>query len=140
MSNTLEEDAITKRRKELIAPKDRYRVVVVDTFGIPGEEDITINDFDTLEEALEVAKERGDPEKSLVCYVYDDKGRELSKKEEKKGELARLYEAEIKKLRSQGMNDVEASKKASGLFRSLLKKKQEYLAAKKKSKELEKKV
>jgi len=76
----MEDDNWAKRRRELIAPKGMFRVVEVDTFGIPGEEDITITDFDTLKEALETARERENPKEMRGCYVYDDKGRELSKK------------------------------------------------------------
>jgi hypothetical protein len=64
------------QREVLTAPPGKFRVVLVDTFEPPGEGHVVLGDYDKLEDALARAREEtpGNPR-----YVYDDKGRELSK-------------------------------------------------------------
>lgn len=77
--NTLADDWATIKRDVLTAPTGKFRVVEVDTFQPPGEGHSVIGDYDTLKEALDRAEEGTD---DTPRYVYDDKGRELSKKKE----------------------------------------------------------
>ena len=57
---------------ELKAPAGKFRVVGVDTFD---GDDWVQGDFDTQEEALNVANEKGGTMTKM--HVYDDKGRHL---------------------------------------------------------------
>jgi len=59
--------------KELKAPKGKFRVVGVDTFD---GTDWVEGDFDTKEEALELAKLKGGT--MLKTHVYDDKGNHIN--------------------------------------------------------------
>jgi len=54
------------------APKDKFRVIGVDTFS---NEDWVIGDFDKSEVAIKVANGKGG--KMLKTHVYDDKGKHL---------------------------------------------------------------
>ena len=56
----------------LIAPKGQFRVVGVDTFS---NEDWVCGDYDTEQEAIAVANEKGGT--MLKTHVYDDKGKHL---------------------------------------------------------------
>lgn len=61
--------------KELNAPTGKFRVIGVDTFeGLFA--DYFIGDYDTREEAVNVAKAKGG--EMNKTYVYDDKGKECS--------------------------------------------------------------
>jgi hypothetical protein len=57
---------------ELKAPEGKFRCVGVDTFD---GEDWVYGDYDTEEEAINMAKEKGD--NMLKTHVYDDKGKHI---------------------------------------------------------------
>jgi hypothetical protein len=59
-------------RTEQKAPKNKFRVIGVDTFS---NEDWSYGDFKTKEEAIKVAKEKGGTMNKV--HVYDDKGKHL---------------------------------------------------------------
>lgn len=59
-------------RTEQKAPKGKFRVIGVDTFS---HEDWSYGDFDTKEEAIDVAKKKGGTMNKT--HVYDDKGKHL---------------------------------------------------------------
>lgn len=67
----------------LRARKGKYRVVGIDRFEPPGEGHWVVGDYDSLEEALAVARDltleaaalSDSPSMSTVYYVYDDEGR-----------------------------------------------------------------
>lgn len=67
---------------ELKAPKGKFRIVGIDKFHPPGEDDWVHDDYDSLEEALNTArnltressKDSTDPSIATVFYVYDDAG------------------------------------------------------------------
>lgn len=55
---------------ELKAPKNKFRVIGVDTFERPVGDDWIIGDFDDLQKAKEIAdKESG---QWLMTHIYDD--------------------------------------------------------------------
>jgi hypothetical protein len=56
----------------LQAPKNKYRVVGVDTFA---HEDFVIGDYDTLETAIRIAKKQGGT--MMKVYIYNDKSKYL---------------------------------------------------------------
>ena len=58
----------------LIAPEGKFRVVGVDTFD---HSDWVDGDFDTKEEAIAAAAERGKNAVMLKLHVYDDQGNHL---------------------------------------------------------------
>ena len=55
----------------LLAPKEKFRVVRVDTFPFPPEDHL-IGDFDALNAACNAATAKGGV--MHVCHVYDDCG------------------------------------------------------------------
>lgn len=57
---------------ELKAPRGKYRVVGVDTFD---GEDFLIGDFDSKEEAIQIAHERGGHMRKT--HVYSDAGKHI---------------------------------------------------------------
>ena len=57
---------------ELKAPKGKFRVVGVDTFF---HEDWVYGDYDTIEEALQVVKDKGGTMNKT--HAYDDQGNHL---------------------------------------------------------------
>lgn len=59
-------------RKDLKAPEGKFRVVCVDTFD---GTDWIQDDFNTKEEAIEVAEEKGG--NMLKSYVYNDRGNDI---------------------------------------------------------------
>lgn len=67
----------------LRARKGKYRVVGIDRFEPPGEGHWVVGDYESLEEALAVARDltleaaaySDSPSMATVYYVYDDKGR-----------------------------------------------------------------
>lgn len=56
---------------ELCAPKNKFRVVGVDTFAL-SDDDWIEGDFDSEKEAINIAQNRSG--KMLKMHVYDDKG------------------------------------------------------------------
>ena len=66
----------------LKAPPGKFRIVGIDKFHPPGEDDWIVGDYDTLEEALSLACQKTqdaskfatDSSIAEVYYVYDDKG------------------------------------------------------------------
>ena len=66
----------------LKAPPGKFRVVCIDKFHPPGEEDFVRGDYDSLEKALSLARQwtqeasklATDSSIATVFYVYDDKG------------------------------------------------------------------
>lgn len=71
-----------KEIPELKAPKGKFRIVGIDKFEIPGEGHWVVDDYDTLEEALKIAREKTreaskdatDSSIATVFYVYDENG------------------------------------------------------------------
>ena len=67
-------------RDELKASKGKFLIVEVDKFEPPGEGFYPLGNYDSLEEALKIARQSGkradssDPNIATVYYVYDDKG------------------------------------------------------------------
>lgn len=67
---------------KLIAPKEKFRIICIDKFEPPGEGHSVWGDYDSLEEAIAVAKaetltaskETSSENIATVFYVYDDKG------------------------------------------------------------------
>lgn len=59
-------------RKDFIAPKGKFRVIGVDTFD---SSDWVSGDFDTQQEAVEHANEKGGV--MLKTHVYDDNGNHI---------------------------------------------------------------
>ncbi len=59
-------------RTEQKAPKGKFRVIGVDTFS---NEDWSYGDFDTEEEAIDLANKKGG--EMLKTHVYNDKGKHL---------------------------------------------------------------
>lgn len=59
-------------RKDLKAPEGKFRVVCVDTFD---GTDWIQGDFNTKEEAIEVAEGKGG--NMLKAYVYNDSGNDI---------------------------------------------------------------
>ncbi len=64
----------TTTRQDLIAPKGKYNVVLVDTFD--GGDAIVLT-TKSKKKALEEARRRGGT--MLIAYVYDDKGNQIKK-------------------------------------------------------------
>ena len=70
-----------KLHARLKAPKERYRLVVVDTFEDPFEADTVIGDFESLEEAQAVKDKfvrRNPPTEGVIpvrYYIYDEDGK-----------------------------------------------------------------
>jgi hypothetical protein len=68
--------------EELKAPPGKFRIMGIDRFEPPGEGHFRYGDYDTLEEALKIARARTkgcakyatDSSIAEVYYVYDDKG------------------------------------------------------------------
>ena len=58
----------------LQATPGKYKVVLADTFD---NTDCSLGEFDTLPEAKKKADENGG--QMQICYIYDDKGRNLYK-------------------------------------------------------------
>ncbi len=66
----------------LKAPPGKFRIVGIDKFHPPGEDDWIDGDYDTLEEALSLARQKTqaaskyatDSSIATVFYVYDDRG------------------------------------------------------------------
>ena len=64
-----------------MAPKGRYRLVVVDTFEDPFEADTVIGDFESLEEAQEVKGkfvQRNSLAEGVIAakyHIYDEDGK-----------------------------------------------------------------
>jgi len=66
----------------LKAPPGKFRIVGINKFHPPGEDDWIVDDFDTLEEPLSLARQKTQDASKLaidssiveVYYVYDDKG------------------------------------------------------------------
>ncbi|MEJ7576204.1 MAG: hypothetical protein WKF74_04260 [Pyrinomonadaceae bacterium] len=67
---------------ELIAPKGKYRVIGIDKFHPPLTDHWLVDDYNDLEEALKIARDRmredmplaSHPDIATVYYVYDDEG------------------------------------------------------------------
>lgn len=59
---------------KLIAPNGKFRVIGVDTFEDPDDADFLIGDFDK-ETAIQTAKDKANPAKMFMVYVYDDEGK-----------------------------------------------------------------
>ena len=67
---------------ELKAPQKKFRVIGIDKFHPPNEDDWFYGDYDSLEEALgkarkmtwNASKYSSDPRVAEVFYVYDDEG------------------------------------------------------------------
>ena len=67
---------------ELKAPERKFRVIGIDKFHPPGEDDWLEGDYNSLDEALTIAREltreaskdSTDPRIAEVYYVYDDEG------------------------------------------------------------------
>ncbi len=64
-------DFYTDEQVELIAPKGKFRVTLLDTFDRESEH-LLLGDFDTEEEAQKLAKKRGGP--MTITDVYNDQG------------------------------------------------------------------
>lgn len=66
----------------LKAPPGKFRILGIDKFHPPGEDDWVHGDYDSLDEALRIArhltkdasKDSTSPDIATVYYVYDDKG------------------------------------------------------------------
>ena len=66
----------------LKAPPGKFRIVGIDKFHPPGQDDWIEGNYDSLEEALrlarqwtqEASKDSTDSSIATVFYVYDDKG------------------------------------------------------------------
>ena len=54
----------------LIAPKGKFRIIGVDTFD---GGDWIVGEYDTLEEAINIANKKGGT--MTMMYVYDDRGK-----------------------------------------------------------------
>ena len=69
-------------RRDLKAPKGKFRIVLLDKFEPSGEGFYPFGDYDALDEALKIARQKGkeaepdssDPNIATVYYVFDDKG------------------------------------------------------------------
>jgi len=68
------QDDLLGTRERLKAPKGMFRIVGVDTFEGP-RADYLINDFESQEEAMKVAKRHGGVMNPV--HVYDDQGTSL---------------------------------------------------------------
>lgn len=61
-------------QKNFKAPKNKFRVIGVDTFDMDGSDWIE-GDFDTRQQAIECANKKGGT--MLKTHVYDDKGNHI---------------------------------------------------------------
>jgi hypothetical protein len=76
---------VFRKIPELKAPPGKFRIVGIDKFEPPGEGHFVVDDYDTAEEALEIArkmtrdasKDSTSPSIATVYYVYNDKGQYL---------------------------------------------------------------
>jgi hypothetical protein len=67
---------------DLIAPRGKFRVIGIDKFEPPGEGHWIVGDYDTFQDAIDLAHKRSydaapnstDPSIAEVYYVYDDQG------------------------------------------------------------------
>jgi len=67
---------------DLVAPRGKFRILCIDKFEIPGEGHYVYGDYDSLEEALDIAKEQTKiaskysthEDIATVYYVYDENG------------------------------------------------------------------
>lgn len=62
----------TTTRKDLIAPKRKFRVILVDTFE---GGDCVVGDFSSRKRAIETANQKGG--QMTKVYVYNDKGQQI---------------------------------------------------------------
>jgi hypothetical protein len=68
--------------EDLKAPKGKFRIVGIDKFEIPGEGHWVEGDYDSLDEALRIARnntreasgDATDSSMATVFYVYDENG------------------------------------------------------------------
>ncbi len=78
-------DSVFREFPELKPPKEKFLIIGIEKFEIPGEGHWVVEDFDTREEAIKKAtemtknasKDATHPSVATVFYVYDENGEYL---------------------------------------------------------------